>query len=67
MRELTDCQRVVDFEAAQHLVDVSGVEETVSTHHHLKSLWLQNTQTILHLFLGISQTSVCSTKCQFKS
>lgn len=44
---LTDCKGVIDFEAAEHLVDVSGMEEAVSTHHHLKSLWWQNTQTIL--------------------
>lgn len=50
MRGLTDCKGVVDFEAAEHLLDVSGMEEAVSTHHHLKCLWLQNTQTILRLF-----------------
>lgn len=36
---LTDCKGVIDFEAAEHLVDVSGMEEAVSTHHHLKRLW----------------------------
>lgn len=41
--ELTDCNCVVDFEAAEHLVDISGMEETVSSHHHLKRLWLQDT------------------------
>lgn len=55
MRRLTDCKGVIDFEVAEHLVDVSGMEEAISTHHHLKSLWLQNTQTILHLFF-YSQT-----------
>lgn len=45
MWELTDCKGVVDFEAAEHLVDVSGMEEAVPTHHHLKGLWLQNTHT----------------------
>lgn len=54
-RGLTDCKGVIDFEVAEHLVDVSGMEEAISTHHHLKSLWLQNTQTILHL-LFYSQT-----------
>lgn len=51
MCRLTDCKGVIDFEAAEHLVDVSGMEEAVSTHHHLKCLWLQNTETILHLFI----------------
>lgn len=41
--ELTDGDCVVDFEAAEHLVDISGMEETISSHHHLKRLWLQDT------------------------
>lgn len=37
---LTDCYGIVDFEAAEHLVDVSGMQEAVSSHHHLERLWL---------------------------
>lgn len=43
MGVLTDCYGVVDFEAAEHLVDVSGMEKTVSSHHHLEGLWLHDT------------------------
>lgn len=41
---LTDGNGVVDFEAAEHLVDVSGVEKPVSSHHHLERLWMHATQ-----------------------
>lgn len=37
---LTDCDGVVDFKAAQHLVDVPAMEEPVAPHHHLESLCL---------------------------
>lgn len=40
--ELTDCHRVVDFEAAENLVDVSGLEEAVTSHHNLKRLWFKD-------------------------
>ena len=40
---LTDCQSIVDFEAAEHLVNVSGMEKTVSSHNHLERLWLHDT------------------------
>ena len=40
---LTDCDGIIDFEAAEHLVDVSGVKKPVSSHHHLEGLWLHNT------------------------
>lgn len=38
---LTNCDGVVDFEAAEHLVDVPGMEEPVPLHHHLERLWFQ--------------------------
>lgn len=39
MRRLTERDRVVDFEAAQDLVYVSGVSKSIPSHHHLKWLW----------------------------
>ncbi len=36
---LTERDRVVDFEAAQDLVNVPGVSKPVPSHHHLKRLW----------------------------
>lgn len=35
---LTLRKGVVDAEAAQDLVDVAGVEESISSHHHLEGL-----------------------------
>ncbi len=35
---LTERDCVVDFEAAQDLVNVSGVSKPVPSHHHLKRL-----------------------------
>lgn len=46
---LTDRNGVVDFEAAEHLVDVSSVEKPVSSHHDLKRLWLHKTQRRFHI------------------
>lgn len=37
--KLTERYGVVDFEAAQDLVYVSGVSKTITSHHHLKWLW----------------------------
>lgn len=57
---LTDCNGIVDFEAAEHLVDVPGMEKTVSSHHHLERFWLHNTHW--HFFiLG----SPCQAKLHF--
>lgn len=55
---LTDCNGIVDFEAAEHLVDVPGMEKTVSSHHHLERLWLHNTRR--HFY-------ILDTLCQGKS
>lgn len=41
--QLTDCHCVVDLEAAENLVNVSGLEKAVSSHDHLKGLWFQDT------------------------
>lgn len=35
---LTLCQGVINAEAAQDLINIAGVEESVSFHHHLKGL-----------------------------
>ena len=40
---LTLSDGVVDPEAAQHLIDIAGVEESISSHHHLEGLWLHDT------------------------
>lgn len=40
---LTDCIGIVDLKAAEHLVDVPGMEKTVPPHHHLERLWLHDT------------------------
>lgn len=38
-KTLTERYGVIDFEAAQDLVYVSGVSKTITSHHHLKWLW----------------------------
>lgn len=37
-KELTEGDRVVDPEAAEHAVDVAGVAKTISPHHNLEGL-----------------------------
>lgn len=36
---LTNGEGVVESKAAQHLLYVPGVKETVSSHHYLEALW----------------------------
>lgn len=38
-RAPTHRERVIQFEAAEHLVGVPGMEESVTSHHHLETLW----------------------------
>lgn len=40
--ELTHTMCVIQFEAAEDLVNVSGMEKTIASHHHLETLWDEN-------------------------
>ncbi len=40
--ELTHGVCVIQFEAAEDLVDVSGMEKPIASHHHLETLWEKN-------------------------
>ncbi len=42
---LTLSKGVVDAEAAQNLIDIAGVEESISSHHHLEGLWVRRGET----------------------
>lgn len=41
VQSLTSCDGVVDTEAAQHFINVTGMEESISSHHHLEGLWVR--------------------------
>lgn len=36
--EPTHTVRIIEFEAAEDLANVSGVEKTIASHHHLEAL-----------------------------
>lgn len=38
---LTLSKGVIDAKTAQDLIDIAGVEESISSHHHLESLWVR--------------------------
>lgn len=40
--ELTESVRIIEFEAAEDLVGVSGMAKSISSHHHLETLWERN-------------------------
>ena len=40
--ELTHSECIVQFEAAEDLVNISGMQKPVASHHHLETLWDQN-------------------------
>lgn len=38
---LTFSEGVVDSKAAQNFINISGMEETITSHHHLEGLWVK--------------------------
>ena len=50
---LTLSKGVVDAEAAQDFFDVAGVEESVSSDHHLEGLWVRRRETHTSLFKNV--------------
>lgn len=41
---LTFSESVIDSEAAQDFIDISGVEETITSYHHLEGLWVKRSE-----------------------